>query len=166
MNGSFFQEGELRSASARVRVGAVVLVVAVVALAVGVLAACSSGQEASRCEICGMAIDSRSGWRAGADAAAERLTFDTPKCLFRYRHQRGEVEGAWVTEYYSQERRSARALFYVLGSNLEGPMGRDLVPIAGREEAERFRRDHHGERVLAFDEVTPEIVQSLFRPSP
>ena len=71
-----------------------------------------------------------------------------------------------MTEYYSQERRSARTLFYVLGSDLEGPMGRDLVPVAGRDEAERFRREHHGERVLAFDEVTSDIVEDLFRPRP
>lgn len=165
MNCSFFQDGENVSASIPVRLGAFVFAIVLLAL-VGMAAACSSEQDAARCEICGMRVDPRSGWRAGADRGAEPLTFDTPKCLFRYGHQRGDVDGAWVTEYYSQERRSARTLFYVLGSDLEGPMGRDLVPVAGRDEAERFRRDHHGARVLAFDEVTSDIVEDLFRPRP
>ena len=39
-----------------------------------------------------------------------------------------------------------------------GPMGPELVPLASREEAESFRADHGGDRVLAFDEVTREVV--------
>ena len=55
-------------------------------------------------------------------------------------------------------------LFYVIGSDLESPMGRDLVPVRGREEAERLRDDHHGEAVLSYDEVTSEVVEGLFTP--
>jgi copper chaperone NosL len=123
------------------------------------LFACS-GDTTVRCELCGMVIDESSGWRAGAGEAR----FDTPKCLFRHREQGHTIERAWVIEYYAQERRDADDLFYVLGSDVQGPMGRDLVPIAGRENAERFLADHHGERILAFDEVRGEVVDALFRP--
>ncbi len=51
----------------------------------------------------------------------------------------------------------------MLGSDVQGPMGRDLVPVQGREAAERFARDHQG-RVLGFDEVTAAVVDELFRP--
>jgi nitrous oxide reductase accessory protein NosL len=68
-----------------------------------------------------------------------------------------------VIEYYSQARRPARDLFFVIGTDLEGPMGRDLVPVAGREAADRLLREHHGERVLSFDEVTRSVAASLFR---
>jgi nitrous oxide reductase accessory protein NosL len=130
------------------------------------LAACSSETEAeqrTRCALCGMNVSATSRWRAGARAEdGATLAFDTPKCLFRYRDQRGPVRDAWVIEYYAQERRGVERLFYVLGSDVEGPMGRDLVPIEGRENAERFSRDHHGQRVLAYDEVTREVVGTLF----
>ena len=53
-----------------------------------------------------------------------------------------------------------------MGSDLEGPMGRDLVPVSGAAEAEGFASDHGGDRVLSYREVTPEVVASLFRPSP
>jgi copper chaperone NosL len=124
----------------------------------------SEGQDRVRCALCGMTVDASSGWRAGARASnGDALSFDTPKCLFRYRDERGAMREPWVIEYYSQARRSADDLFFVIGADVQGPMGRDLVPIAGRENAERFAHDHGG-RVLAHDEVTREVVSSLFAP--
>jgi nitrous oxide reductase accessory protein NosL len=143
------------------------LVTSTLVLAAWLLAACETESTAAaqqRCELCGMRIESSSGWRAGARAAdGEALAFDTPKCLFRRHHERGAVTDPWVIEYYSQARRPARDLFFVIGTDLEGPMGRDLVPVAGRENAERLMREHHGQRVLTFAEVTREVTASLFR---
>mgnify|MGYP006282792987 CR=1 FL=1 len=128
-------------------------------------AACGSDEaerESVRCDTCGMVVEPDSRWRAGG----EGLAFDTPKCLFRHRHRDGEMPGAWVIEYYSQERRPARGMLYVIGSDLEGPMGRDLVPVEGREAARRFLEDHTGDRILSFDEVTRDVVEALFQPRP
>ena len=123
--------------------------------------------ETTRCDLCGMVVDPESGWRAGgASADGGELSFDTPKCLFRHHHERGPVSEPWVIEYDSQARRPADELFYVLGSDVEGPMGRDLVPLASRERAQGFLADHQGERVLAFDEVTADVAAELFRPRP
>ncbi len=120
----------------------------------------------TRCDTCGMRIDRESGWRAGGVSnTGQEVAFDTPKCMFRYHRQHGGVGQPWVIEYYSQERRPASHLFYVLGTDLEGPMGRDLVPVEGHDAAQRLMRDHHGTRVLAFDEVSLEVIDSLFRPS-
>ncbi|HJL17234.1 MAG TPA: nitrous oxide reductase accessory protein NosL [Sandaracinaceae bacterium LLY-WYZ-13_1] len=118
--------------------------------------------ETTRCDQCGMVVEPDSGWRAGG----EGLAFDTPKCLFRHRHREGDVPGAWVIEYYSQERRPAVEVLYVIGTDLEGPMGRDLVPVEGRDAAERLMADHQGERILGFDEVSQDVVDGLFRPRP
>ena len=121
-----------------------------------------SEAETLRCGTCGMMVAPDDGWRAGTTGEA----FDSPKCLFRHHHERGAVSDGWVIEYYSQERRPASGLFYVVGSDLEGPMGRDFVPIATREQAEQLRVDHHGDRVLAFEEITEEEAAALFRPRP
>lgn len=120
-----------------------------------------------RCDLCGMVVESESGWRAGGtDADGHELAFDTPKCLFRHHHERGAVGDAWVIEYDSQARQPADGLFYVLGSDVEGPMGRDLVPLASRERAAGFQQDHGGSRVLAYDEVTEAVAAALFTPQP
>jgi hypothetical protein len=133
--------------------------------------ACERPERASaqptRCALCGMRVDRNSLWRAGlVDAAAVERIFDTPKCLLRFRLGEGGrgARDAWMIEYYSGERRPAEDLYYVIGSDVRGPMGRDAVPIEGRERAERFREDHHGERVLAWREIDAAIVDSLFRP--
>lgn len=146
--------------------------VAAASLALAVLVACSSAepgsaQSAGRCAHCGMRVPPDSTWRAGlTTASGEALAFDAPKCMFRIlRSERGQgAREAWVIEYYSSERRPASSLFYVLGSDVESPMGRDLVPIDGRERAERFLRDHHAQRVLSHDEVTSAVIDELFRP--
>jgi len=140
----------------RLIITALVALVALVALACG----SDDSSDTDRCATCGMIVSPESGWRAGG----EGLAFDGPKCLFRYRHREGEVAGAWVIEYYTQERRPAREVLYVIGSDLESPMGRDLVPVEGREAAERLMADHEGERILTFDEVTEEVVDGLFGP--
>lgn len=119
----------------------------------------SSSNESARCDTCGMIIAPDDGWRAGAAG----LVFDSPKCMFRHAHRHGALEQPWVIEYYSQERRDAREMLYVTGTDLESPMGVDLVPVEGAEAAERLRTDHGGERVLAFDAVDAELVEALFR---
>jgi nitrous oxide reductase accessory protein NosL len=35
-------------------------------------------------------------------------------------------------------------------------MGKELVPVVGREAAETFLRDHGGTAIYAFDDVSPE----------
>ena len=128
------------------------------------------GEESSqgsrpRCGLCGMVVEPDSGWRSGGrDAEGTELSFDTPKCLLRQHRTRGPVTEPWVIEYYSQARRPADVLFYVIGSDVEGPMGRDLVPVEGRDRADGFREDHGGARVLSFEEVSGEVVDELFRP--
>jgi len=131
---------------------------ALVAIAL-LLAACGSSESQERCDTCGMLITPDDGWRAGA----EGLAFDAPKCLFRHRHRHGDLTEPWAIEYYSQARRPARDLLYVTGTDLQSPMGRDLVPVDGREAAERMRRDHGGDAPLAYDEVSEELVEGLFR---
>jgi hypothetical protein len=49
----------------------------------------------------------------------------------------------------------------VIGSDVLGPMGHELVPHDSSEEAREFMQDHKGRRVLRFEEVTPELLKAL-----
>jgi copper chaperone NosL len=110
------------------------------------LAACAR-DEVSRCRECGMRVDGDPRFLAGANLDGRELLFDTPKCLFRFLASEDgrRAEEAWAVEYYSGERRALRELRFVVGSDVLGPMGDDLIPVG--EHAERFARDHGG-RVL------------------
>ena len=68
---------------------------------------------------------------------------------------------AFVTSYYDREAIRARDALFVIGSDVLGPMGAELIPHASREAAEEFRRDHGGSAILGFDEVTREILVRL-----
>lgn len=120
---------------------------------------------APRCAFCGMRVAAGSHWAAGAVAdSGTALAFDTPACLFRYRQAHGaaSMRGEWVTEYYSQAgtHADARTLRYVVGSDLVGPMGPDVIPIEP-VRVDAFKRDHHGRADLPFGEVTPTVIHGL-----
>lgn len=134
----------------------------VIAALVGLAAGC--GPQGARCAKCGMLVAEHPRWVAGATTeAGVKERFCSPRCLFAWRHDpRGASRrDAWVTEYYTQKRVPIGEAIFVMGSDVAGPMGKALVPVAGREAAEHFRQDHHGERLLTAAEITPELLREL-----
>jgi nitrous oxide reductase accessory protein NosL len=59
-----------------------------------------------------------------------------------------------VTEYYGLSKIDARSAWYVIGSDVLGPMGHELVPLQTEADAEEFLHDHGGKRILRFNDVT------------
>lgn len=96
--------------------------------------------------------------------------FDGAKDLFKYLQdlakwapgrRREDIQAIGVTEYYGLSRIRAQDAWFVIGSDVLGPMGHELVPLASQAEAEEFVRDHQGKRILRFDAVTPELIKRL-----
>jgi len=124
-----------------------------------------------KCPVCGMFVARHPDWIAAITFRdGERAVFDGAKDLFKFwlepgrflpSRRREDVAALAVTDYYAVAAVDARAAWYVVGSDVLGPMGRELVPFARREDAEEFLRDHHGARIVGFDEVTPALVRSL-----
>jgi copper chaperone NosL len=115
------------------------------------------------CPVCGMFVAKYPEWIATAlykDGHAHH--FDGAKDLFKYLldlprwapgHQLGEIQAIGVTEYYGVTRIPAREAFYVIGSEVLGPMGHELIPLETEEDAREFMKDHHGKRILRFDDI-------------
>lgn len=135
------------------------------ALVVALSVACGrgpSGQE--RCAHCGMRIERGSRWRAGlTTSAGEALAFDTPKCMLRVRAgARGRsARDTWVLDYYGGRRVRAADATFVQGSDVLGPMGPDLVPLADRAAAERFAVDHGSRALLRANEIDRRLLDGL-----
>jgi nitrous oxide reductase accessory protein NosL len=66
-----------------------------------------------------------------------------------------------VTDFYNLERMDARKAFYVTGSDVLGPMGHEFVPLATKEDAADFLKEHKGRKILTFDQVTKDLPPKL-----
>lgn len=96
--------------------------------------------------------------------------FDGAKDMFKYlfdldRYAQGRraeaIQSIRVTEYYDMARIDARHAFFVLGSDVLGPMGHELIPLRSEKDAEAFEKDHKGRRVLTYPQVTSKIIKQL-----
>lgn len=125
------------------------------------------------CPVCGMFVAKYPAWLATAlyrDGHAHH--FDGAKDLFKYLldlpkwapgHQAEDITQIGVTEYYELKRIDARQAFYVIGSDVLGPMGHELIPLQTADDAEGFLQDHSGSRILQFDQVDLKLLQKLDR---
>jgi nitrous oxide reductase accessory protein NosL len=58
-----------------------------------------------------------------------------------------------VTDYYSQKGIDGRGAYYVLRSDIYGPMGHELIPFEHEEDAQAFQSDHKGKLIIRFQEI-------------
>ncbi|TAN46084.1 MAG: nitrous oxide reductase accessory protein NosL [Rhodospirillales bacterium] len=128
------------------------------------------------CPVCGMFVAKYQEWVAVAlykDGHAHY--FDGAKDLFKYLkqlsqyapgHKEGDIAILAVTDYYSVKPVDARQAFFVIGSDVLGPMGHELVAHGRKQDAEEFLKDHKGKRVISFADVTGELLISLDKGKP
>ena len=96
-------------------------------------------------------------------------SFDGVKDMMAYYHNpsaysgqdQSKISEIWVKDYYSLKWLDARRAFFVIGSDVHGPMGHELIPFSSKAAAESFLADHHGRQILEFDEITAATVDRL-----
>jgi copper chaperone NosL len=150
-------------------------------LTVGVLLLASSVRAADtqtpkptakdKCPVCGMLVAKYSQWLSAVlFRDGSRAFFDGPKDMFKYLHDMKrynpsksieDIDFIAVTDYYTVSSIDARRAWYVLGSDVFGPMGKELIPLAKESDAKEFMKDHKGQRILKFSEVTKEVMKSF-----
>jgi nitrous oxide reductase accessory protein NosL len=115
-----------------------------------------------RCRHCGMRIDRSSPWASDlimADGAT--VSFDTPRCaLTAWRTGKTLATSLRVQEYYERRWRAGDELRFILGGDVVGPMGPDLVPV-DPSRAVKFIQDHGADRALRLDEITPDVLNTM-----
>lgn len=122
-------------------------------------------KQGDKCPVCGMFVARYPEWIAQIvfDDGTHAF-FDGPKDMFKYyfnlkeynpSKKQSDISAIYVTEYYSTRLMDAGHVFFVSGSDVYGPMGHELVPVATPDEAKEFMRDHKGRKILRFGEVKP-----------
>ena len=130
-------------------------------------------QATDTCPVCGMFVAKYRAWAATVlyrDGHAHH--FDGSKDMFKYLldmpkwapdHKAEDIDRIGVTEYYGLSRIDAHQAYYVIGSDVRGPMGHELIPLESEADATEFLQDHAGKRILRFDQVSADLLQKLDR---
>ena len=130
-----------------------------------------SAPSSAKCPVCGMFVAKYPDWTATAHFKDGSTSYyDGPKDMFSHyfdvsRYTPGkrqdDIIALAVKEYYSLAMIDARSAFFVTGSDVYGPMGSELIPFKTEKDAKSFKLDHKGKRILRFNEITRQTIQSL-----
>lgn len=128
-------------------------------------------QAKDKCPVCGMFVAKYPGWVTSVTFSDGRTVFfDGVKDMFRYhqglaqyapKRKQSEISGMRVKDYYSLALLDAASAWYVIGSDVLGPMGKEAIPFAREADARSFVTDHRGTRILRFSGMTAEVVKAL-----
>jgi len=124
-----------------------------------------------KCPVCGMFVAKY------PDFLAEILfkdgsyaVFDGTKDMFKYyfnlkkynpQKRLEDIDSIYVTDYYNLTLMDGYQTFYVTGSDVYGPMGKELIPLEKEADAKEFMKDHKGQSILRFKGITYQIIKGL-----
>jgi nitrous oxide reductase accessory protein NosL len=125
----------------------------------------------AKCPVCGMFVAKFPDWTA-ITRFKDGTTFyyDGPKDMFshyldtsRYTpgKRQADIVALSVKEYYSLAMIDAHTAWYVIGSDIYGPMGSELIPFKTEKDAASFKLDHKGKRILRFNDITLLTIKAL-----
>lgn len=125
----------------------------------------------AKCPVCGMFVAKYPDW-IGEIIFTDGTTvfFDGAKDLFKYYFnigkyhpgkRKGDIAAVYVTEYYDLVLINAYEAFFVVGSDVYGPMGRELIPFGNEAAAAEFKNDHKGKKTIKFKDVNIDLITSL-----
>ncbi len=123
-----------------------------------------------RCAVCGMFLEKYQPWITQLHQAGSKpALFDGVKDMMAYYFDpsayggSGDLSGAkiWVKDYYRLKYIDGRAAYFVVGSDVMGPMGEELIPFDSRSAAENFMKDHKGKQILEFGEIDVSMIMAM-----
>jgi copper chaperone NosL len=140
-------------------------------------AAGSENTTASRkdkCPVCGMFVSMFADWNARIEFKdGTYAIFDGSKCMFKYyldiekynpSKDKNGVTLISVKDYYSKESIDAVQAYYVIWSDVYGPMGHEPIPFEKEADAKKFLREHKGKEILTFKDISENLITSLDNP--
>jgi len=116
-----------------------------------------------KCPVCGMFLYKYPRWVSMIEyKSGKKLYFDGLKDLFKYYfgHLKN-VEGLYSRDYYTQKVIAVKDAYFVLGSDVYGPMGNELIAFKDKKSAENFLFDHKGKKIVTFKDITKGMVYKL-----
>lgn len=132
--------------------------------------------ENEKCPVCGMFTYKYPRWAAQIhykhNDHVHYYSFDGVKDMMKFYFSplkwgsyenslRKNITKILVTDYYSQKAIDGTKAYYVIGSDIYGPMGHELIPFAKEVDAKTFKIDHKGSKIVSFDKIIETEVYKL-----
>ena len=128
----------------------------------------------AKCPVCGMFVAMFTDWNAKIEFKdSTTATFDGSKCMFKYlldidkygpSKSRDDISAVRVNDYYTKTPTDALQAYYVIWSDIYGPMGHEPIPFAKEADAKKFMKEHKGKRIIRFKDVNMKLITSLDNP--
>lgn len=125
-----------------------------------------------KCPVCGMFAYKYPKWAARMSYTENgkqiNLAFDGVKDLLKFyynpskwgnytKHKESELS-ILVSDYYTAEAIDGKKAFYVVGSDIYGPMGKEFIPFKTFKSAQIFMKDHKGLQIVEFSKIEESLV--------
>ena len=127
-----------------------------------------------KCPVCGMFVSMFPDWNARIEFKdATHATFDGAKCMFKYylnmkkynpEKNKEDMTVISVKDYYPKTSIEALQAFFVIWSDVYGPMGHEPIPFEKEADAKKFLKEHKGKKILRFKDINPNVIRSLDNP--
>jgi copper chaperone NosL len=124
-----------------------------------------------KCPVCGMFVAKYPDFAAQIVFKDHSYAFfDGAKDMFKYYFNLGkynpkkrvtDIGSIYVTDYYALRYIDGLKAYYVQGSDIYGPMGKELIPFEKEPEAREFMKDHQGKTLLRFQDISGSIIKGL-----
>lgn len=135
-------------------------------------------EEDEKCPVCGMFVAKYPRWAAQIIYSHEehehKFSFDGVKDLMKFYFDpkrwinidshlidKSNIKEVKVTDYYSQEAINGKQAYYVIGSDVYGPMGHELIPFKNLSDAKTFKADHSGKKIVEFKKLEEKDIYKL-----
>ncbi len=116
-----------------------------------------------KCPVCGMFIYKYPKWATMAiEKNGKKLYFDGVKDMLKYyfAHQKN-IQALYAQDYYTKKLFNLKTAFLVLGSDVYGPMGDELIPFSSEADAKSFMQEHKGEKIVRLEDLNLRTVEAL-----
>jgi nitrous oxide reductase accessory protein NosL len=126
--------------------------------------------EQHRCANCGMYTEKFPKWEEIVETnTGEQWYFCGPRCLFKYvledSSRYNKIQNIKMKDYYTLKYTDGKTAWYVIGSDVLGPMGNELIPFQNKEDAQQFLSDHHGSEIVQFGQVDLPLIKKIAQKS-
>ncbi len=126
---------------------------------------------ADKCPVCGMFVAKypdfaaqivfKDGTQAFFDGVKDMMKYYFNLPIYNPSKTQDDIALVLVTDYYSLKLINGFQAFYVMGSDVYGPMGKELIPFQDEAAAKEFQSDHQGKSIVSFQNITRELIGTL-----